>query len=92
MISGFDSQLAVSMSSAVSQTLPLELLAAGEAGVVVEVDGDPGMVMRLHEMGIHAGVRVYMVRTGCPCILEINHHRFLIRCEEQATVLVDVSR
>ena len=80
------------MASVVSQILPLELLAAGEVGIVVEIDGDPGLVMRLHEMGLHAGVRVCMVRPGSPCILEINHHRFLIRFEDLATVLVDVSQ
>lgn len=80
------------MASVVSQILPLELLAAGEVGVVVEIDGDPAMVMRLHEMGLHAGVRVSMVRPGSPCILEINHHRFLIRFEDLATVHVDVSQ
>jgi ferrous iron transport protein A len=80
------------MASVVSQIVPLEILAAGEAGTVVDVDGDPALVMRLHEMGIHHGVRVCMVRQGSPCILEVNHHRFLIRFEDLATVLVDVAR
>ena len=80
------------MASVVSQTLAIELLAAGEEGVVVDVDGHPELVVRLEEMGLHAGARVRMVRPGSPCILEINHHRFLIRFEELATVLVDVTR
>ena len=44
------------MSSAISQTLPLELLATGEQGTVIEVDGDPNLVIRLEEIGLHSGV------------------------------------
>ena len=80
------------MSSVVSQTLPLDHLTAGEMGVVVEVDGQLGLVVRLEEMGLHAGARVCMVRPGSPCILEINHQRFSFRFEDSATVLVDVAR
>ena len=78
------------MSSAVSQTLPLELLAAGERGLVVQVDGDPNLVVRLEEMGLHSGVRICMVRPGSPCILEVNHQRFSFRFDELVTVLVEV--
>ena len=78
------------MSSVVSQTLPLELLTAGEHGIVVEIDGSPELVVRLEEMGLHSGVRVCMVRAGSPCILEINHQRYSIRFDDSVTVLVDV--
>jgi ferrous iron transport protein A len=78
------------MTGAVSQTLPLELLDAGECGVVTYVDGRPELVHRLEEMGLRSGARVYMVRSGSPCIVEINHQRFSIRCDESITVLVDV--
>jgi ferrous iron transport protein A len=80
------------MASVVSQALPLEMLAAGERGVILDVDGRPEMVVRLEEMGLHAGVRVCMVRPGSPCILKINDQRFSLRFEDAATVLVDVSR
>ncbi len=80
------------MSSVVSQTLPLELLAAGEHGIVVEIDGSPELVVRLEEMGLHSGVQVYMVQTGSPCILEINHQRYSMRFDDSVTVLVDVSQ
>ena len=78
------------MSSVVSQTLPLELLMAGEQGVVVEIDGAPDLVVRLEEMGLHSGVRVCMVQPGSPCILEINHQRYSIRFDDSVAVLVDV--
>ncbi len=80
------------MASVVSQTMPLELLEAGERGVVIDVDGRPELVVRLEEMGLHSGVQVRMVRPGSPCIVEINHQRFSIRVEDSATVLVDVSQ
>ena len=83
---------AVGMASVISQAVPLELMAAGERGVVVDVDGYPDFVVRLEEMGLHPGVQVYMVRPGSPCILEINRTRFSIRFEESATVLVDIGR
>ena len=78
------------MSSVVSQALPLELLTAGEQGIVVEIDGAPELVVRLEEMGLHAGVFVYMVQPGAPCILEINHQRYSMRFDDSMTVLVDV--
>ena len=80
------------MTSVVSQTLPLELLDAGERGVVVNVDGRPDLVVRLEEMGLHAGARICMIRPGSPCIVEINHQRFLMRFEDSTTVLVDVEQ
>ncbi len=80
------------MASVVSQALPLDMLASGESGIVVEIDGRPEIVVRLEEMGLHSGVHVRMVRPGSPCILEINHQRFLIRFEDSVTVLVDVAR
>ena len=80
------------MASVISQAVPIELLMTGEHGVVVDVDGSPDFVVRLEEMGLHEGVRVRMVRPGSPCILEVNHQRFLLRIEDTATVVVDVSR
>jgi ferrous iron transport protein A len=82
---------AARMSSVVSQTLPLELLTAGERGIVVQIDGDPDLVVRLEEMGLHSGVRVCMVRPGSPCILEVNHQRFSFRFDDLVTVLVNVT-
>ena len=77
------------MSSAISQTLPLELLATGEQGTVV--DGDPNLVIRLEEIGLHSGVVVRMIQPGSPCILEINHQRYSFRFDESIHVLVDLT-
>ena len=80
------------MSSVVSQVMPLELLTAGERGVVVEIDGAPELVVRLEEMGLHTGARVCMVQAGAPCILEINHQRYSMRFDDSVNVLVDVAQ
>jgi ferrous iron transport protein A len=74
------------------QVVPLELMATGEQGRVCDVDGSPEFVVRLHEMGLQAGVEVRMVKSGSPCILAVNEQRFSIRFDECATVLVEVMR
>ena len=78
------------MASVTSQMVPLELLRAGEQGTVVEISGRNDFVVRLEEMGLHAGARISMIRPGSPCIVEINHHRISFRIDESATVLVDL--
>lgn len=75
-----------------SQILPLDLLAAGEAGHVFEVDGRPEFVHRLHEMGLQPGAEVRMIRPGSPCIVAVNEQRLSFRLEESTMVLIEVSR
>jgi len=74
------------------QLVPLELMATGEQGCVRDVDGSPEFVVRLQEMGLHNGARVRMVKTGSPCILAINEHRYSLRFDNRATVMVEVTR
>jgi ferrous iron transport protein A len=68
----------------------LEFLAAGEQGVIRELDGSPEFVHRLEEMGLRTGAQVRMVRPGSPCILAVDNHRFSLRIDDAATVLVEV--
>lgn len=70
--------------------VPLELMATGERGLVHEVDGPSEFVVRLGEMGLQAGANVVMVKAGSPCILAVNDHRFSLRLDESAMVLVEV--
>ncbi len=74
------------------QIVPLVNLAPGESGTIVDVDGRSDLVVRLHEMGVRPGLRVRMIRTGAACIVAIDNHRFAIRGDELAVVLVDVNR
>ena len=72
--------------------VPIELMSAGERGRVCALDGAPEFVLRLEEMGLHEGAQVRMVRAGSPCILAVNDHRFSLRFDHNATVLVEVTR
>ncbi len=74
------------------QIVPLELMATGEQGRISDVDGSPEFVVRLHEMGLQEGTQVRMVKPGSPCILAVNDHRFSLRFDDCATVLVEVTR
>ena len=80
------------MSSAISHAVPLELLAEGERGVVIEVEGRSNLIVRLEEMGLHAGARIRMIQAGSPCILEIHDQRYSLRFDDSVTVLVEVGR
>ena len=73
-----------------SPLIPLELLAAGEHGRIQELDGSPEFVHRLEEMGLRIGAMICMVQPGSPCILAVGNHRFSLRIDETATVLVAV--
>jgi ferrous iron transport protein A len=72
--------------------MPLELMNSGERGVVLEVCGRPDFVVRLEEMGLHAGAKICMVRQGSPCIVELNHHKISFRLDDSGSVLVDVDQ
>lgn len=72
--------------------VPLELMTTGEQGRVCALDGAPGFVVRLEEMGLREGIQVRMVQSGSPCILAIEDQRFSFRFDDCATVLVEVAR
>ena len=72
--------------------VPLEMMSTGEQGCVRALDGSPDLVVRLEEMGLREGALIRMVRSGSPCILAINEHRLSLRFDDNATVLVEVSR
>jgi len=74
-----------------SQVLPVECLAAGEQGTIVDVDGDHDAVCRLAEIGFCCGVTIKMVQSGRPCIVAIGNHRLTFRGEDAAVVLVEVT-
>jgi len=72
------------------QVIPLDVLAAGESATIVDIQGDAALICRLHEMGVHSGRRLRMVRPGAACLVAIGNHRFGIRGGEAANVLVEV--
>lgn len=78
------------MSSTLRHVIPLRLLAVGSTATIVEVDGQPDVVGRLHEMGLRPGCDIRMLRSGGACIVAIDNHRFGFRGAEAAHVLVEV--
>ena len=68
--------------------VPMELMAAGEVGHVVQLDGTPEIVHRLAEMGLREQSRVLMIQPGKPCIVAIGDHRFSMRTDDNAEILV----
>lgn len=75
-----------------NEVIPLRLLAPGSTGTIVDIDGKPDVVVRLHEMGLRPGCDVRMVRPGRACIVAIGNHRFGFRGADAAYVMVAVGR
>ncbi len=71
--------------------VPLELMARGEIGHVVQVDGPLDVVHRLAEMGLREQAVVRMVQPGRPCLVAVNDQRLSLRTDEDVTVLVALS-
>lgn len=76
----------------VLQVVPLQLLQTGETGCITEIDGELQFVRRLDEMGLRSGVAVRMIQPGEPCIVAFEHQRLSFRGEDDAVVLVEVTR
>ncbi len=73
------------------EVVPLWLLAAGEGGTVVAIDGQPDLVVRLQEMGMRPGCQVHVIRAGSVSIVAVGNHRFGFRGSEAAFVMVEIS-
>jgi Fe2+ transport system protein FeoA len=83
--------MTTTMKASLRHVIPLGLLPVGSTATIVEIDGQPDVVGRLHEMGVRPGCDVRMVRSGDACIIAIDNHRFGFRGAEVANVLVEVS-
>jgi ferrous iron transport protein A len=70
--------------------MPLGSLQAGASAVVVRIDGQPNLVLRLNEMGLRPGCQVRMIQPGAACVVAVGNHRFGFRGAEAALVLVEV--
>ncbi len=68
--------------------VPLELMAAGEVGHVVQIDGSPEVVHRLAEIGFRERSVVRMIQPGRPCIIAVNDQRLSLRSEDELEILV----
>jgi Fe2+ transport system protein FeoA len=68
--------------------LPLECLQAGEWGDIAHVEGEPGWVVRLAELGVRAGCRLQVLQPGSPCLLAVGGCRLSLRGECAMQILV----
>ena len=71
------------------QIIPLDFLSAGQAGRVVDVDGEQEFVMRLCEVGLRPGVDVQVLQPGNPCIVSVGGSRLSLRGDRLAAVMVE---
>ncbi len=73
-----------------SHLIPLHLLQPDETARIVTVEGDPGQINRLHEMGLREGVTVQMLRPGEPCLIALGNHRLSFRGSDSASIFVSL--
>jgi ferrous iron transport protein A len=69
----------------------LDRLEPGERGIVARLDGSPGAVRRLMELGIVPGAEIEVVRRaplGDPIELRLHRVHLALRREEAATIHV----
>jgi ferrous iron transport protein A len=68
--------------------LPLELLKCGESADVAEVRGEASWVGRMSELGIRVGSRLRMLRSGNPCLFQVDAARLTVRGNNGVQILV----
>ena len=71
-------------------TLPLQMLAAGQRARIDQLVGRPDEVHRLEELGIRVGKPVQVLQSGGTCIVELDGTRLAFRDHEGFSVLVRV--
>jgi ferrous iron transport protein A len=70
--------------------LPLQLLPSGHRARIDQLLGRAEEVNRLQEIGIRVGLAIEMIRTGSPCIVNLDGACVAFRDNEECNVLVRV--
>jgi len=60
----------------------------GEYGLIQVVTGDSRVVSRLRELGATPGVRVRLLKSGCPTVIQVEEGRFCLRRKDAASIQV----
>ena len=55
---------------------------------VGQLVGAPDQVRRLEELGLRAGARLEMIRSGAPCIIRVDGSKLCFRNDDSLRVLV----
>jgi ferrous iron transport protein A len=71
-----------------SGILPLDLLDSGTSAVVEDIQGEPHWVGRMAEIGIRQGCQLQVVRSGSPCLLQLQGCRLCLRGDDTTRILV----
>lgn len=71
-------------------TLPLQMLAAGQRARIDQLVGRPDDVHRLQELGMRVGAAVEMLQSGATCIVKLAGSRLAFRDHDGFCVLVRV--
>lgn len=69
-------------------TLPLQMLAAGQCARIDQLVGRPDEVHRLQELGMRVGTSIEMLQTGATCIVKLDGAKLAFRDHEGFRVLV----
>lgn len=77
------------MASAVSIAVeqPLETLDANSWAEITDVSGSAAWIARMAELGLRAGVQVHVVKSGCPCLIDLGCSRLCFRCTDDGMIL-----
>lgn len=70
--------------------IPIQFVAAGNSAVVLHVEGAPGEVQRLAELGVRSGQPLEVIQSGSPCIIQLEGSRLCLRYDQECHVLVKV--
>jgi len=70
------------------ELLPLEFLDAGNWADVAEINGEPGWVSRMAELGIRTGTRLHVLQRGIPCMFQVGGTRLSLRGADAMQILV----
>ena len=60
----------------------------GEEGLIETVIGNSVITTRLRELGVAPGVRVRLLRSGCPTVVQVEQGRFCVRRKDAAAIKV----
>jgi len=70
------------------ELLPLEFLDAGNWADIAEINGEPGWVSRMAELGIRTGTRLHVLQRGIPCMFQVGGTRLSLRGADAMQILV----
>lgn len=72
------------------ELVPLTALRRGQIAEVGQLLGEPEHIRRLEELGLRAGSRLEIIRSGAPCIVRVNDSKLCFRDDDALRVMVRI--